>query len=84
MLRSPRIYAWGVVTELYNVQHLQSNHIDPVARVCITTIQRLYSILCGEPELDPSLEEQSLFELDASLRNQQPGEVSVTLLEGIS
>jgi len=39
-------------TELYNVQHLQSNRIDPVARVCITTIQRLYSILKGEPELD--------------------------------
>ena len=57
------------------MQHLQSNHIDPVARVCITTIQRLYSILCGEPELDPALEEQSLFELDASLRNQQPREV---------
>ena len=40
-------------TELYNVQHLTSNTIDPVARVCITTIQRLYSMLQGEPELDP-------------------------------
>ena len=28
-------------TELYNVQHLQSNKLDPVAKVCITTIQRL-------------------------------------------
>ena len=62
-------------TELYNVQHLQSNRIDPVARVCITTIQRLYSILKGEPELDPALEEQSLFELDAALLRQQPREV---------
>ncbi len=34
-------------TELYNVQHLSSNVIDPVARVTITTIQRLYSILQG-------------------------------------
>jgi type I restriction enzyme, R subunit len=32
-------------TELYNVQHLSTNVIDPVARVMITTIQRLYSIL---------------------------------------
>lgn len=40
-------------TELYNVQHLQSNKIDPVSRVCITTIQRLYSILKGDPDFDP-------------------------------
>src|SRR5712691_11447153 len=39
-------------TELYNVQHLSSNVIDPVARVTITTIQRLYSVLKGDPELD--------------------------------
>ncbi|MBM3322467.1 restriction endonuclease subunit R, partial [candidate division WOR-3 bacterium] len=45
-------------TELYNVQHLQSNTLDPVSRVCITTIQRLYSMLKGEPELDPELEEK--------------------------
>ena len=38
-------------TELYNVQHLQSNHIDSVARVCISTIQRLYSIFSGELDL---------------------------------
>src|SRR5207302_10100366 len=36
-------------TELYNVQHLSSNVLDPVARVTVTTIQRLYSILKGEP-----------------------------------
>lgn len=46
-------------TELYNVQHLQSNRIDPVNRVCISTIQRVYSILKGEPELDPSTEEEA-------------------------
>ncbi|MCB0165996.1 MAG: DEAD/DEAH box helicase family protein [Anaerolineae bacterium] len=49
--------------ELYNVQHLSSNHFDDVSRVCITTIQRLYSILRGE-ELDPTLEEPSLDELE--------------------
>src|SRR5919202_292960 len=54
-------------TELYNVQHLQSNALDPVNRVCITTIQRLYSILSGEEAFDPALEEQSAFELDGAL-----------------
>ena len=45
-------------TELYNVQHLRSNTIDTTAsRVCITTIQRLYSILSGDDDLDESLEE---------------------------
>ena len=32
-------------TELYNVQLLTNNTIDPVNKVCITTIQRLYSML---------------------------------------
>jgi len=50
-------------TELYNVQHLTSNVIDPVSRVCITTIQRLYSMLKGEAEFDTELEEQSLFHI---------------------
>jgi len=31
--------------ELYNIQHLQSNVLDPVSKVCICTIQRLYSML---------------------------------------
>jgi type I restriction enzyme R subunit len=50
-------------TELYNIQHLSSNTIDPVSCVCITTIQRLYSMLSGEPELAPELEEKSLHDL---------------------
>jgi len=49
-------------TELYNVQRLTSNHIDPVARVVITTVQRLYSMLGGGEELDASLEEASQFD----------------------
>ena len=49
-------------TEIYNVQLLQSARIDPVSRVCIATIQRVYSMLKGE-ELDPQLEELSGFEL---------------------
>ncbi len=50
-------------TELYNIQHLTSNTLDPVSRVCITTIQRLYSMLKGEPEFDADMEELSLFDL---------------------
>jgi len=48
-------------TELYNVQRLTSNTIGASTKVVITTIQRLYSMLKGEPELDPSLEEGTQF-----------------------
>jgi len=52
-------------TDLYTVQLLSSNKIDPAAQVVITTIQRLYSILSGEPELDPELDETSIEDLPA-------------------
>ena len=58
-------------TELYNVQHLQSGVLDSSAKVTISTVQRLYSILRGEAEIDPELDEKSLFELAPS----QPVEV---------
>ena len=45
-------------TELYNVQRLTSNTIGASSKVVITTIQRLYSMLKGEPDLDPEVEEQ--------------------------
>ena len=51
-------------TELYNVQHLQSAQLDRVSRVCISTIQRLYSMLRGE-EIDPEIDERSGYELAA-------------------
>ncbi|HQI39791.1 MAG TPA: type I restriction-modification enzyme R subunit C-terminal domain-containing protein [Ignavibacteriaceae bacterium] len=47
--------------ELYTIQRLQSNFIDPSAQVCISTIQRMYSILKGK-ELDESLEDDSPYE----------------------
>ncbi len=50
------------LSELYNIQHLNSNVLDPVSKVCISTIQRIYSMLKGEPELDSELEEFSSFE----------------------
>ena len=49
-------------TDLYNVQLLSSNIIDPVANVCITTIQRLYSMLRGEA-IEEDLEEVSTGEI---------------------
>src|SRR5450759_4612117 len=52
-------------TEVYNVQHLTSNNLDPVARVTICTIQRLYAMLRGE-ELDEDIDEKSGFELAAA------------------
>jgi len=61
-------------TELYNVQHLNSNTLDPVSRVCITTIQRLYSMLSNESDYDATLEEQSGF--DTLLYSGKPKEVS--------
>jgi len=60
-------------TNLYNVQHMRSNTIDTVSRVCITTIQRLYSMLKGEPEFDVEVEEESDFE--AELEEGAPREV---------
>ena len=49
-------------TELYNVQRLASSAIDPQAQVVISTIQRMYSVLSGEP-LDESAEDVSLAEV---------------------
>jgi type I restriction enzyme R subunit len=62
-------------TELYNVTRLESNAIDPVNKVIITTIQRLYSILSGEPEFDSQNEEGSLFEVGSALDKQPSKEV---------
>jgi len=59
-------------TELYNVQHLQSNKLDGVSKVCISTIQRVYSMLQGQAELDPALEEQAGFTLESLQREPPP------------
>lgn len=45
-------------TELYNVQRLKSGHVANDSQVCISTIQRMYSILKGE-ELDEGAEEDN-------------------------
>ena len=56
-------------TELYNVQRLRSSYISSDSQVCISTIQRLYSILKGE-ELDEKEEEKN----PAEERNWKPKE----------
>ncbi|MFW6027908.1 MAG: DEAD/DEAH box helicase family protein [bacterium] len=48
-------------TDTYIVQHLHSHRIDPDAKVVITTIQRLYSMLRGR-DLSEEEEEASGFE----------------------
>jgi type I restriction enzyme R subunit len=53
--------------ELYNVQRLTSNTVGSSSKVVISTIQRLYSILKGEPELDPETEEHTPMDDDATL-----------------
>lgn len=45
-------------TELYSVQRLKSSYIATDSQVCISTIQRLYSVLKGT-ELDESAEEEN-------------------------
>lgn len=56
-------------TELYSVQRLKSSYIATDSQVCISTIQRLYSILKGT-ELEESAEEENPNE-----RTWQPKEI---------
>jgi type I restriction enzyme R subunit len=66
-------------TELYNVQRLTSNTIMDSSRVVIATIQRVYSMLKGEPDLDPALEEGSQFETSgAAMKEPFPVVYSAT------
>ena len=60
-------------TELYNVQLLQSGRIDRMSKVCISTIQRVYSILKGE-DLAPEMEELSGFDIASTRQSPVPVE----------
>lgn len=60
-------------SEIYGVRRLKSSFIPDSVQVCISTIQRMYSILRGE-ELDESAEESSFNEF-ASADRQKPKEV---------
>jgi len=56
--------------EEYIVQHLTSNNLDKTARVCISTIQRMFSMLKGR-ELPEEADEESTERVE-SLLNKAP------------
>ena len=58
-------------TEEYIVQRLSTNTLDTTARVCICTIQRLYSMLKGK-ELPQDLEEESIDKLGGLFKQPEP------------
>jgi type I restriction enzyme R subunit len=60
-------------TEEYIVQHLQGGNIDKPARVCISTIQRLYAQLRGE-DLPPEADEISAEGVAGLFREASPVE----------
>ena len=66
--RSP--YTNYSFTEEYPVQHLRANKLDKTAKVTITTIQRLYSILKGEPDFAEENEAGSMHEADNPLAKE--------------
>lgn len=60
-------------SELYNVRRLKSSYISSDAQICISTIQRMYSILKGE-ELDEKAEETPFAEY-VTAESKAPKEV---------
>ena len=57
--------------ELYAVQRLAANRINPAAKVVIATVQRLFSMLRGEEALDPDRENESAFGNAAALDDEE-------------
>ncbi|MGH9385736.1 MAG: DEAD/DEAH box helicase family protein [Vicinamibacterales bacterium] len=57
---------------LYTVQRLKTNAINPAAKVVITTIQRLYSMLKGDDEFDEGNEEGSSFDTARPWQGEPP------------
>lgn len=49
-------------TDLYNVQLLESHTIDPVCKVVISTVQRMFSVLKGNKDYNEENDEFSAFE----------------------
>ena len=60
-------------SQLYGVRRLKSSYIPSDIQICISTIQRMYSILRGE-ELEESAEEK-LFSEDTAADGKSPKEV---------
>lgn len=57
--------------EEYIVQHLTSNNLDKTARVCISTIQRMYSMLKGR-ELPEEADEESTERAESLFKEPEP------------
>jgi type I restriction enzyme R subunit len=57
---------------LYTVQRLKSNSINPAAKVVITTVQRLYSMLKGDTDFDNENEEGSSFDTAKPWKGEPP------------
>src|SRR5262249_38622300 len=57
---------------LYTVQRLKTNSINPAAKVVLTNIQRLFSILKGEAEVDSATEEGSAFDSAKPWQGEPP------------
>lgn len=62
-------------TDLYNVQMLGPGGIDPVCKVTVSTIQRLYSQLSGQDDLDDEADEHSGYEVAGAAVGKEPLEV---------
>lgn len=60
-------------SEIYGVRRLKSSYIPSDVQICISTIQRMYSILSGE-ETDESIDQISLEEVN-SMEKKAPKEV---------
>ena len=58
--------------ELYTVQRLDANAINPAAKLVVTTIQRLFSMLKGDAEYDAGNEDESAFEAAAPWQGEPP------------
>lgn len=58
--------------QLYTVQRLKSNSINPAAKVVITTIQRLFSMLKGDTDFDSENEEGSAFDSAKPWKGEPP------------
>lgn len=65
-------------TEEYIVQRLSSNQIDKTARVCICTIQRLYSMLRGN-ELTEDQDETSVAGIENLFKQPEPLEYNPSI-----
>ncbi|MDL2226660.1 DEAD/DEAH box helicase family protein [Deltaproteobacteria bacterium OttesenSCG-928-M10] len=58
--------------EDFPIQRLKGNVVADSTKLCITTIQRLYSMLKGEPEFDEGNEENSFFETGNIFQPKDP------------